>query len=501
MKFASVRASGIPCALARSMKAAPLAISLALSAASCAPPDEAAAPGTMSVTITAVDTHVTRRGEVTSLTDRGDREVAIHIPNGAAGFEVRPTDWNTEVTIDGVPEGTYYFQLGDRYFVTSSPMLDLGATILGRPDAIDSKVRPTDLVFDLDGLSPWQELYDEIQVLVPDVGEAYIGANFDLRSPPISGTTRLSDARLDWSGHSLIKGSSAGDRLAVAQIVRTIPASGWGYRRLERFNEVESFEQQDGNETRLAGSLIEVPLDSSIQLDWRKTQFAAFGADVHPRAEPLDDYLGVAVLPRAAEHGFYSDAPDLFYMFHVSGAEDLIDTYSFGNPYPESWDKFVLVYSTFAVEYALGSAEPAQLEGILASELLLTDVVGRPVRPALSPVTNIRVEGRMANVDLTGVGATPAIAWDEPRLGIANGYVVTAFRLADLEGETQLRAAASFYTDSTAFRVVPGALDPYGVYVFAIRAIQRPGGSLAEAPFRKTFPESYADAFTEKVAP
>jgi hypothetical protein len=67
-------------------------------------------------------------------------------------------------TIPDVPVGTYYLQVDDRFLVTSEDSVDLGHASLGRSDAVRATIQPTDLVFDVDNLAPWQPFGDELQM-------------------------------------------------------------------------------------------------------------------------------------------------------------------------------------------------------------------------------------------------------------------------------------------------------------------------------------------------
>jgi hypothetical protein len=469
----------------------------------CGQPPERPPAGTRTVIVSYADTHITRQGLVENKPDLSGIELAVHIPDPDGGFDVvsiTDDDDDGLLEIRDVPSGTYYLQVGSFYLVSSEGSIDLSEILLGRPDAVASMASPTDLVFDLEGLIPWQS-DDDLQVIAPDVGEAYMFADGSLRSSPSTGTTRLDGARLDWFRRNLVRGTSEGDRLSVAQLISTQSPAGWNYRRLERFFEADPFEQNDGAESRIGGSFAPVALDSTVPLDWRKSQFAAFGSDVHPRAEPAYEQLTVSVLPRASQFGLYAAGPDLMYMLHKPNASDINDTFAFGNPYPSSWDKFVVAASRFRVEYSIGDASPAAIYGGFRSEASLSEIAGKPIRPSLTTVRNIRVNGRSADVDLSGVTPTPTLSWEAPSVGPAAGYVVYAIRLADLAGETDLETHASFITDSTELRVPPGALDPYGVYVFVIGAVQRPGKSLSSAPLRSAPLLAYTEALTEKVSP
>ena len=487
------------------MRSAPASIALLsiLITVSCSGTEpELLAPGRRNIHVSIRDLHVTSSGIIEKAPDLSDLTLAFHLPDGAGGFEVRRASPTREevIALFDVPEGGYYFQLGTTFVATSESDLDLSAAVLGRPDTDVADISPTDLVLDLDGLSPWQST-DEIQVAAPDVGETYFFAEVDLRSAPTEGAERTDGARLDWSGRRLIQGSTSGDRLAVAQLVARTSPAGFAYSRVERFLEAGSFEQIDGRETRINGSMSSVPLDSTVSLDWKKSQFAAFGTDVHRRAEPSYEQLNVSVLPRAMEYGVYSSAPDLFYLLALADGVDIADSFAFGNPYPASWDKVVTTVSAFRIEYSIGSAMPARLYGILRSDALISETSGRPIRPALTPVRNIRINGREATADLAGVSATPMLTWDPPGAGTATGYVVRAIRLAELDGRTNFEVVANFYTAATELRVVPGALDPFGTYVFVIAALSTPDDSFATAPFRASLPSAYASAMTEKVVP
>ena len=67
---------------------------------------------------------------------------------------------------------------------------------------------------------------------------------------------------------------------------------------------------------------------------------------------------------------------------------------------------------------------------------------------------------------------------------------------------TTTDCAEKIHTERTELQIPPGALDPYGVYVFIVGALQRPGTEpYTHSPFRYGYPFATAEALTEKVMP
>jgi hypothetical protein len=114
--------------------------------------------------------------------------------------------------------------------------------------------------------------------------------------------------------------------------------------------------------------------------------------------------------------------------------------------------------------------------------------------------------GKDLFAELTGVGATPVLAWQPPALGEPTSVLITlAQAIPEPPGSYPpgWYTAASFVVpgDVTSVRLPPGVLREGEHYVLVIKAIRQVGQDVRVAPHRTYVEFAFAEAVTSPFTP
>jgi hypothetical protein len=204
------------------------------------------------------------------------------------------------------------------------------------------------------------------------------------------------------------------------------------------------------------------------------------------------------------------NTPDLVaYLPATIGSTPLnLGNVPYGDPYPSTWNLFVVSRFLFQREYlAPGATTSAKANGYIETDTTTLPTTSSPIVPLISPPRYLTINpmGASSAVDATqdqsGVGLTPTLAWGAPALGTATGYDVTVYSLTTSESRTVITALAHLQCNTNSIQLPPGLLASGVSYYFKIRATYEPGVDYATGPYRKRFPIGVADAFTGIITP
>jgi hypothetical protein len=391
---------------------------------------------------------------------------------------------NGTFIIPSVPHGPYLFHIvrggASTYLDTSARVLDLGSEIGGRPDAIVPEIAPTNLIHTMSDLAPWQD-GDDIEYFVGNTN-AWTSAFFGLGSPdnpPAPGDTSLRSLTLDWTnifGPALID-SAKGDVLTLLQLSAKTGASGTPYSVATRFASFGGITQADGVDTALTGAFSAITLDKTISLDLRPSEFAACAHLVNPKAESQGLSFFIDVMPGGGTFGQIGSTADLLQLSVPAGSADAnLGSVAYGNPFPAAWGApFGLLVGFFSISYtAPGATTSAQRTALLLARDDAARFGAAPLRPLLSPVRSLKVNGKSAFSDLTGVTKTPTLSWAPPSVGAPTAYAVRILKIANVNGATKLSAVARLITKHRKVKLPPGILTDGSTYFAEIQALVRP---------------------------
>ena len=199
-----------------------------------------------------------------------------------------------------------------------------------------------------------------------------------------------------------------------------------------------------------------------------------------------------------------------FLSLHAPEAKlDLQATVKAGDFYPATWTRLAVVSLGFPVAVELpGAMRPL----VTTVGLQLIDraerVVGRAIRPILSPPGEPRLGGTSARVSLANVGTSPTLSWSPSMIDPGAGpglagpvlYQIAVQRLDVTVDRIFEVLLAILYTEASSIELPPELLTPGPWYRFTISA------NLAErsrlrAPARAILPLVQAATVTAPFTP
>ena len=488
----------------RSNRIASTVLGLAVAACSGEQAERPATKPPSDVTGTFVDTRITETGEALSVPDTAALDIIALVPDGSGGFSeiIGELSEDGSFRIPAVPEGTYYLRilelfgsgtLPPRYLVTSERSLDLGRVYAGRGDAeaIDSPA--TQLVLDVDGLSPWQK-DDTLEIF--SLGAGASGALVPASQPPAVGATSLNGYATDLSqlvARKRIDGG-AGDRAYITQsVAHGTPDTPGFHRSVSKVLAPAPFTVVEGQAQNLSGSFEDVP-QKTVAVSFDVPAFEALAKDVYATATVTTQDFNLLVEPGGPERSTATVTPTLLY--HTFSAGTPVPALAYGNPFPSEWTEVASASFQYAVEHALpGNVTKTHFVSIGVSGLVPA-MMGATLKPTLGPPLDVTVGDMPASGPISGVGVAPTVRWSPPSLGTPAIYTVTIRRIDPMGGLT--RTVASFWTKETSLAIAPGLMAPGSFYYVRVGT----GGQWnPKSPFKGGNTSAFAAALTGVVSP
>jgi hypothetical protein len=408
--------------------------------------------------------YVTDSGEIERPADLSGYDVFALVANGD-GYDEYPGDTLADgrFEIPDVPAGDYYLgyrgpsQVVARHETKRHPIYT--GTVLGRADAPPVASDQTTLTLELDGLRAWQS-GDYLQLFSSNAGVLlHPGEGIDSVTPD-DGATTLSGQPLqyiyDFQPRTLVDGD-AGDRMFAAQLVARV-AGGMEYWSIERVGLLDPFVMVDGADTVARGTLEGAP-EQSLEVGWDTTAASGMIEQLPEGALLWGGEFVVSVSPDPKSLRCASGIPDLV-LASVDGGEAGVAALPYADPYPASWRRIVCLSVLY--EY-----RPPELDIPVLASIGITV----PLDDAESGDGVSLVQGPVRNVTI--VGQTPVLTWDEPGAGRADAYGIVVYRTYETEGGSSLyEVVASFTTPDTSFAVPPQVLVAGESYFASITARQ-----------------------------
>jgi len=393
------------------------------------------------------------------------REVGVGLADGT--FTVPVTTgartWELETNLFGTPN----LAVGD----AREP--DLDRTVLGRLDATQPTAE-TDVSISATGLAAWQ-FADTTQIMSANNGAVVFSPEFQFATPPAIGDTAITAQTIDWAAQGVpLVEAAKGDTVVMSQLV-TRTSGTEVYNAVARIGAADGFTQRDGVAATLNVVMSPVP-QKSLALHWEGPRFEALRAEAGASAVDLAGapLFFIDALPDAERFGFYANAPDLMGYFPSDSTANLAVTVEYGNPYStrgRPWDEFAIINYPFAVPVQLGAAAPRNEFAGYHANLSLSQLCDGIIAPLISPVRNVRIAGRDLGVAQSGVGPSPTVRWDAPRLGRATQYFVSLKQLTEVSARTVSTVVASFVTRDRSLQIPSTFLVPGGTYLLSMTAV------------------------------
>jgi len=471
------------------------------------------------VTGTVINTYVSDTG-ATALSPVSLPSVAALVPTGGGSFATFPGTAKTDgsFTIPNVPNGTFYLSAnsgdpanqGYFYVVTTARTIDLGSAVAGRSDRTAAISHPTNVVFNVGGMSAWQN-GDLLQFVSSNAGVfANLLGGTNLPTP---GATALNMLTVDWFRLYtpwLIDGTK-GDRAIITHLSSgKMSGNSVAYSALVDTFQPAAYTQTSGMQTTLNGNFSSVSQSGSYTVpNWLRSQFAALRTAVHPSATLVAADLEVAAHPNGLARGILMSSPALLDVYGngaAAGSDVNVGATSFGNPFPGTWSWFGAAATTFRVDYTVpGAATPVTFYPTIANYDRADSFAASSIQPLVGPPTNLQINGKPATSALTGVTNAPTVSWNAPSVGAPNGYQVIVYSFYAGGGPPLPIPVASIVTLGTSVTVPPEVMTQSTYrssnYVIEVTSVAMPAINFATQPLRQQLPYGVADAYTAIFSP
>ncbi len=406
--------------------------------------------------------------------------------------------------IDAAPTRPYWLRVFDGhllredvYLWTDATELDLARDVVG-DDAGTAASAATHLVFDADGLSPWQDT-DDGDLYLPSLGYWSSMTTYFSSNGPATGDTGVHGLSYDWQAEPLPP--AAGDDAYLVQLQQIEdPMLGITYLAPAAMLHADHIAITEAGTTHVAGAFTAVPA-RDLTLRVPRTQFAS--QTVAPATCTADvglEVLWVHAQPAHGAHGSpanafgatFLDAPNdgarIVDRVEFADASDLDGALHVASPYPADWQ-----YSKYSAAFDVSCPIPGSSGAFAGPAEIGVLAAGDPVlSPMVTPV-------QAPQIDL------PTISWTAPAVGTPTSYELHLITIEPSGGfggpRAQETAALIVPGDVTSITLPFDLLSPDALYIFRIRAVVQPGQATRTAPFRAGIPYGYADLYTTVFQP
>jgi hypothetical protein len=438
-------------------------------------------------TVTGMRTIVYRTdvGEILQPVNLSQTTVAAHLPTVNESWKQFSGSGDAlgHLTIAGVPGCGYWLQIGNDLEWMTSLNVDSRTVILGRPDVrVSTNQSPTIIQLEASGLLPWQ-LDTSIELFVPGIA-GFAGWGSAFGGGPISAQVGSSSVSLslNWSDFtSALPESSKGDRGYFLVYEPQQRQESITYTA-NRFLIVDNFSLNDGVSNTIAGTFTALQSSTSILLDVRRTEFAALTSQFNSSDGQGASNFGVDIhtYPREVSENRTGPTADLFYAFGpIEGPDILLPDTQFWTPFPSDWPVSIYTSLLSFREYASG---PDPLDRVTFTQRVETRVPvealgSDPIRPVVSPVRDLAIDGQTALVSTIQISTRPTITWSSPEVGTPSTVTVRVFRI-DPGARGRLSPIATFRTRENRIRIPPNLLQVGDApYVLEIEARVEPSSA------------------------
>ncbi|OJH36823.1 fibronectin type III domain-containing protein [Cystobacter ferrugineus] len=465
--------------------------------------------------------------------DKSLRVRSVRYFHTASGVEERPEDFSAnpmelfllqdgnfiahpgaqtspgEYVFADVPDGTYYLKRGNSYVVTSARRVDRSYRVLGRADAqeLPASTFPIKARLDIDGLEPWAEeeggMWGSMQFVS---GELDVMGTIDAYDVIPPGSTSVRGELVSYSSISAARPyrfeQTRGDRAWVNQIVPRVAGaledgSPLRYGSLARSLYLAPFSFDGSQPLPVSGTFQELPL-KQLSLNWALSSFALNAADVHPAATLNNALFSLCPAAHGVEDvGWVGFSGELFsFSLPIGYAKDVRDTFTYGNPFPSTWDAVARFEAPFGVEYSVPGADtPLTVFAIMDVYERASSLAAGPLQPLILPPRGLKLDGEDAYQARPLALGSHVISWQPPASGQVSAYSLRLRRYAvDENSRARIMDAVSFILggQSTSVRLPPDVLKPASHYVFQLTAISTPGYSAEDTSSAYRLPTGQA---------
>lgn len=448
----------------------------------------------------------TRTISPTSVPNPGSPTIGALVPNGSGGFTTLHGSFNPDgnYSVEGVPGGNYWLVYNNYDFIwTDKSQVDLGWTVSGRKDQKAATISPTNVVFSVTNMNPWND--NDYLEFYDFNSNSYENPNyFASVSIPVAGDTALTGMTVDWMNflYRNLVDITKGDAPQLIQMA-TQTSGATSYQVAKKQFGPSGLTMVDGAETYLAGTFTDIPLDSNFTFNWKGSAFAQYAGAVTPYGTPALGYMVLVGTPGRAAYGS-ANSLDLL-QYYQDGAPTDLNLGSLPVPalpvgFEASCLAEVQVNRTFKLP---GATTGLSAPGVVWVETNSLPTANAPLQPLVSPVQYPTIGDQSIANDVSGIGVQPVISWIPPILGVSTGYVISLRHLTVSGTSTRATQIARFYTSGNSVAVPPGLMAPGEAYYIKITANASPGWDPGLSPYRATkpIPTGQADFISGIIRP
>lgn len=320
--------------------------------------------------------------------------------------------------------------------------------------------------WDVSGMEPWVPGRSRLEMFSSSP-RYWIPVDLD---GTVAGATA---ARFDASTVPLFDGA-LGDRIWLSQLGEG-SVDGRAYLTTVRAVQLPGpFKVEDGVEQTVSVPLEAVTADRPLTLDWRFAEFAALARDAGLRTGwdalgPMEHAFRIYAAPPAVPWEILGT------LLEVEVTDEALDAVigpiSYGAFLPEGWTAVPHASAEIWFQRYDTQTRLQIYAAAYFSSVPQIDLDGRAaIAPTIGPPRSIRLAAHAPDASPPdGIGTTPLVSWDPPRLGRAAGYVV---RIRRPHGFLQ----GVFYTTRTQVAVPFGLLQPDRTHYVSVAAYDAEGG-------------------------
>ena len=383
--------------------------------------------------------------------------------------------------------GTYYLRVqGVLYETTKQAGLDLSTDHLGRSDV--SGITGVHFGVDMTGLAAWSP-GDVLMAFAPNVG---FDQNLSFTSGgPANGETTLTGTA-PWFGYKI--DGTRSDTLQIVQLGVHTSTSGYAYLSLDRAYELPPLTMANNAMQDMAGAFV-APTPGTLALGINVASFNQFALVANPnitgRTIAGSAYAAASpeVIPSPPLISFARDSSSI--------ATLSFGTLAYGDPFPETWGRYVKVQEAFAVPYTWNSVT-GSLNALMTRTVTKADAEATIINARLGPPRSPKLDGEDAFTK-TSISPVPIVSWSAPSLGTPTEYEIVVYEVQIAGNALKFVSTLRMLTKQTSVRIPAGYLLGQRQYVFVIRARRRDGSDLYATPLRYGASTSTADALSALV--
>jgi hypothetical protein len=174
-----------------------------------------------------------------------------------------------------------------------------------------------------------------------------------------------------------------------------------------------------------------------------------------------------------------------------------LGTVQYGDPFPESWARYVTVCQQATAD--VPTPDGSSTQKIILSNGVTLPTPGSPLNPLIGPVETPTINDR--NLFTASTVSEPGVTlkWTKPSLGNPIGYVVSVYTDLAIQNRTVYARIATLSTAKTTLMLPPSLLHTGKTYLFLITALTDGRANLESSPNRLGFPAGNADIISAPI--